>query len=61
MWWRDGVMSKKGTPINSADVLKRAAEILSGPRESDKTAKDAMRGVRVSKEDPLVKQILSSR
>jgi hypothetical protein len=54
------VSGKKGSPINAADVLKRASAVLSGPRVPGKTAKDAMRGVRVTKEDPLVKHFISS-
>ncbi|WP_164779690.1 hypothetical protein [Paenibacillus kobensis] len=52
-------MSKKGKPINAAEVIKRASAVLSGPRVPAKTAKDAMKNVKVEKDDPLVKRYAS--
>ncbi|MBN2980391.1 MULTISPECIES: hypothetical protein [Cohnella] len=52
---------KKNAPINAANVIKRAADMLTRPREPSKSASEAMKNIKVSKDDPLVKPFTNPR
>ncbi len=57
----EGMNDKKNAPINAANVIKRAADMLTRPREPSKSASEAMKNIKVSKDDPLVKPFTNPR